>query len=274
MTTAKSNGAKSRPSPILGGGCNWIPWNAAWIKGMPDPTRMFSIQVVGIVVIKYLIKNDWDWDMVTWGFFLNPYVIFSFGVSIGIAIYGGGVDAFSKLPVYDRWACEWYFWNAALFHMIMDGFSGTFGVVPLIVNQYEQLDRRFITHHSVPWTVGLIELTFHSTFSLLSMWSILTNNPLRYPMELITGTLHIFGMIVFVGAEVYEGQLNVPANDPVGVPGNAWANVQLFDVYHLTYYWFGFWICNLVWWFVPYYRMVRAVDEIYQRFSVVPIKGE
>jgi hypothetical protein len=41
------------------------------------------------------------------------------------------------------------------------------------------------------------------------MWAILKNkdHPVRYPAELITGTLHIFGMLVFLIAEVYEGQL-------------------------------------------------------------------
>lgn len=75
------------------------------------------------------------------------------------------------------------------------------------------------------------------------------NHPLRYPMELITSTFQFMGMIVFVFAELNEGQLNVPAIDPVGIPGNRWANVKVFDLYHFTYYWFGFWFCNFVWGF-------------------------
>jgi hypothetical protein len=274
-TASNGNHVTKKTPQILGGGCNWIPWDAQWVQSMPDPTRMFSILVLGIIIFKYLAKYDWDFSLLLFGFVLNPYVIFSFGVSITVFQYGGGLEKFCALPVYDRWACEWYFWNAALYHMIMDGFTGTFGVVPLVLHQYQQLDYRFVSHHSVPWTVGLVELTTHSTFCLLSMWAILKNkdHPVRYPAELITGTLHIFGMVVFLIAEVYEGQLNVPANDPVGVEGDRWGNLKVWDMDQLTYYWFGFWICNNVWLVVPYYRMVRAFDEIHQRFSI-PIKRD
>jgi hypothetical protein len=65
-------------------------------------------------------------------------------------------------------------------------------------------------------------------------------------LELIVSSFQFMGMVLFIAAEVMEGQLNVPALDPVGVPGNRWANVK-FDLYHFTYYWFGFWFCNLIW---------------------------
>ena len=79
-------------------------------------------------------------------------------------------------------------------------------------------------------------------------------------------SVQVMGMIVFMGTELYEGQLNVPANDPVGVPGNAWANIK-FDHYHITYYWFAFWFANNVWSVVPTIRIVRAIQECAARFK-------
>jgi hypothetical protein len=165
------------------------------------------------------------------------------------------------LPVYDRWAAEWYWWNAWLYHAVMDGGSGTFQLVPVVVQQYSNLDLRFVLHHVVPWIVGAIELFVMQPLCIATLLAILYKSPLRFPLELVTSTFQIMGMLVFVGAEVYEGQLNVPALDPVGIPGNRWANVKLFDSYQFTYYWFGFWFCNLIWGFVPYYRIMRAVAE-------------
>ena len=77
------------------------------------------------------------------------------------------------------------------------------------------------------------------------------------------------GMIVFVVSELYEGQVHIPSLDPVGREGNMWANLQWWDSYHLVYYWFGFWFCNLVWGVVPYYRLHRAVCETVRAFALL-----
>lgn len=147
------------------------------------------------------------------------------------------------------------------------GGSGTFQLVPVVVQQYSNLDLRFVNHHVVPWIVGAIELFVMQPLCIATLMAILYKSPLRFPLELVTSTFQLMGMIVFVGAEVYEGQLSVPALDPVGIPGNRWANVKLFDFYHFTYYWFGFWFCNLIWGFVPYYRIMRAVGECKRSFQ-------
>jgi hypothetical protein len=93
-------------------------------------------------------------------------------------------------------------------------------------------------------------------------------------------------MILFIAAEVMEGQLNVPALDPVGVPGNRWANVKFFDLYHFTYYWFGFWFCNLIWYdlhvllydcrylelaYIIHYIMMRVCGMVYYRLYSVAL---
>jgi EXPERA (EXPanded EBP superfamily) len=158
----------------------------------------------------------------------------------------------------------------------MDGASGSFQLVPVVVQQYNILDRRFTNHHVVPWTIGVIELFIMYPLCLVSLYCILQNHPLRFPLELITSCCHVFGAIVFVASEVYEGQRNIPALDPVGIlptgdyryykddaEDNRHNNLLQFkfNLYHLTYYWFGFWFCNSIWAVVPMYRMMRAADE-------------
>jgi hypothetical protein len=54
--------------------------SAFWEKAQqyPDPTRCFSLLVITIIVVNYLIAVDWDFGLVFWGFFANPYVVFFF----------------------------------------------------------------------------------------------------------------------------------------------------------------------------------------------------
>jgi hypothetical protein len=260
--------------PVAMGGCQWIPWDSLWVQNLPDPTRVFSLLVIGIVLLRFLMVTNWDFSATISGFFLNPYVLFFFSMA-SMTAYRGVVVSHNQntkstphLPVYDRWAAEWYWWNAWLYHMTMDGASGSFRLVPVVVNQYDMLDLRFPNRHVVPWCIGVVELFIMGPLCLVTLWAILKRNAMRFPLELVTSSFHLFGMILFVAAEVYEGQLNVPALDPVGVPSDLWANVKL-NLYHITYYWFGFWFCNLIWLVVPMLRIRRALDEC--RFALAAV---
>lgn len=257
----------SSSNVVAKGHCHWIDWTSSVTRTIPDPTRLFSLLVIGIMLLKNYLAHQ-DLELIVMGFVLNPYVLAFFALAVA-TLYKAtkttttttkATTASTPLPVYDLWAAEWYWWNAWLYHAVMDGGSGTFGLVPVVVQQYQVLDGRFTNHHVVPWTIGAIELFIMAPLSLACCYCIHTRNPLRFPLEIVTSTFHFMGMVLFVVAEVYEGQLNVPALDPVGIPGDRWANLT-FDVYHLTYYWFGFWFCNLIWAAVPYYRVVRAVQE-------------
>lgn len=231
----------------------------------PDPTRMFSVFVLGFLWLRYLLAVK-DPMQLFWGFFASPYVI-AFFSSACLVVYAG-YDSKRKLAAYDRWTAEWYFWNAWLYHMTMDGASGTFRLIPVVVHQYDLLDRRFAQGHAIVWAVGFFELFVMAPCCLATCYAILQNRPSRYPLEIITSSFHFMGMILFVVTEVVlDEQVNVPAHDPVGVPGNAWANVRFFNWYHLTYYWFGFWFCNLIWGVVPLLRIHRAWHETVTAFN-------
>ena len=99
-------------------------------------------------------------------------------------------------------------------------------------------------------------------------------------MEILLSTLHITGMIVFVFTEVYDGQCHIPALDPVGhhcyssVTSTSTDHSMMirdhqqgyysnykFNLYHITYYWFGFWFCNMIWGIIPIIRIIRSILE-------------
>jgi hypothetical protein len=251
---------------LLGiGGCHYVPWSKA--HKIPDPTRIFSLLVITIMVIRFLMANDWNFSLVMTGFFLNPYVVAFFTTAVAVAYFS---RPSTPLPIYDQWTAEWYFWNAWLYHMVMDGASGSFRLVPVVVQQYDILDQRFPHHHVVPWLVGAIELFIMAPLCLITLWAVQKRHPLRFPLELITSTFQIVGMIIFVGAEVYEGQFNIPALDPVGTKDGLEFK---FNLYHLTYYWFGFWFCNLVWGVIPYFRTMRAVEECRLAFNQTAVSS-
>jgi hypothetical protein len=247
------------------GQCHWIDWDSDFIqKVLPDPTRIFSFLVIGIMIFRYLESHDWDVSLMMSGFLINPYVVISFAIACATLYVSWPAPNTTNtpLPIYDQWAVEWYWWNAWFYHMVMDGASGTFQLVPVVVHQYQVLDKRFSTHHPIPWTIGAVELFIMGPLCLAVVYCILKRHPARFPLELIVSSFQFMGMVLFIAAEVMEGQLNVPANDPVGVPGNRWANVK-FDIYHCTYYWFGFWFCNLIW-YVPalFDRMICAYHSL------------
>jgi hypothetical protein len=180
----------------------------------------------------------------------------------------------ASLPVYERWIIEWYYWNGCLFHAIMDGSSGSLRLIPVVVHQYDILDHRFPTHHTVPYIIGMIELLIMYPLCLITMYYILvdTKHPYRFPLEILLSTLHITGMIVFVFTEVYDGQCHIPALDPVGMnchTDHHTLQFKFFNLYHITYYWFGFWFCNMIWGIVPIYRIVRSVQECHRAFVLI-----
>jgi hypothetical protein len=226
----------------------------------PDPTRSFSLLTMAIMAVKFLAAHDWNVNLLLEGSLLNIYFLSSFLVGILVWKASGGIR---HLSVKEQYIAEWYWWNAVWFHAVLDGLTGSLWLIPVTLQQYRVYDRRFVTGHVVPYVVGLIELFVMCPLSFAIFWVIVKKHPLRYPMELILSSIQWMGMVIFIAAELYEEQVNIPALDPVGKTGDAWNNIK-FDVYHLTYYWFGFWFCNLVWCFVPLYRIYRALKECHK----------
>lgn len=257
-TTATAKAAAATVELGLFQGVNWEA-----LQKLPDPTRMFSWIVIGFPLVRFLHGHEWNIGLVISGFFVNPYVLGCLAAAVATSYFAAAAPKNNNdnpLAVYDRWTSEWYWWNAFLYHGVMDGGTGSFCGVPVMLQQYQVLDRRFITHHSVPYTVGVVEFVIMQPCCLALVWAVHRRSAFRFPLEIVTCCLHMFGCIMFVVAEYYEGQLNVPSLDPVGVEGNRWANVKL-DFYHFMYYWFGFWFCNLVWIAIPSIRLYRAFAE-------------
>ena len=242
-----------------------INWSSPVVEKCPDPTRLFSWFVIGFPLVRFLMDHDYDFSLVVSGFLLDPFVLGCLAAAVAVSYFATSnkTNPATAMPVYDRWAAEWYWWNAFLYHGVLDGATGSFCQVPVMLSQYQVLDRRFITHHSVPFTVGSVEFFIMQPLCLALVWAIHRRCVYRFPLELMLGCCHIFGLVMFMVAEIYEGQLNVPSLDPVGIPGNRWANPKL-NFYHFMYYWFGFWFCNLIWLFIPSIRMYRAFQECNQ----------
>lgn len=114
-----------------------------------------------------------------------------------------------KLSIGDVWASNWYLFNGFFYHMILDAFGGSFLLIPMVVQQYQVLDKRFINHHPVPWSVGVIELFFMAPLCFATHIAIKQGWSSRYPLEIVVSVAQFIGMLVFMIAEVYEGQLNV-----------------------------------------------------------------
>lgn len=95
--------------------------------------------------------------------------------------------------------------------------------------------------------------------------------PSRYPLELLVSLLHAFGMVMFCAVEIYEGNLNVPAVDPIGNEHGRFANLK-FTENHITYWWFAFLFSESIWGIVPFLLGRRAFNNIVAAFKQQPQK--
>eukprot|EP01127_Copromyxa_protea_P003579 TRINITY_DN1337_c0_g1_i1.p1 TRINITY_DN1337_c0_g1~~TRINITY_DN1337_c0_g1_i1.p1 ORF type:complete len:114 (-),score=14.02 TRINITY_DN1337_c0_g1_i1:37-378(-) len=91
--------------------------------------------------------------------------------------------------------------------------------------------------------------------------------PSRYPLELIVSLMHAFGMLMFCAVEIYEGNTNVPAVDPIGNAEGRFANLG-FSENHITYWWFGFAFSETIWAVIPFLLSVRAFNKIVASFKL------
>jgi hypothetical protein len=114
-----TSSSSSKPSVVYTvAGCHWLPWQSPWMarRVVPDPTRVFSLLVIGIMLFRYLQSHHWDVSLVVQGFFLNPYVVAFFVSAVATVWVAYDKEHWARMPVYDKWAAEWYWWNAWLYH--------------------------------------------------------------------------------------------------------------------------------------------------------------
>eukprot|EP01012_Entosiphon_sulcatum_P022287 TRINITY_DN2721_c0_g1_i1.p1 TRINITY_DN2721_c0_g1~~TRINITY_DN2721_c0_g1_i1.p1 ORF type:complete len:244 (+),score=51.69 TRINITY_DN2721_c0_g1_i1:25-756(+) len=186
--------------------------------------------------VEYITKGDAAFPDIQ-AYFLDP-VFLGGGVALTVLLwllFGGGKD----LSTRDLRVARWYLLNGTIIHICMDGLVGSFHKWPLFYKQYCTLDKRFITGHPIPWTVGVIEFFGHSLFCFLTYYGYHNRRRWTPAAELFACAFQIFGAIAFVLAEFREGLENVPAD---------W-NLD-FSWFHLFYFWFGFG-ANFVWLLIP-----------------------
>eukprot|EP01126_Amoeba_proteus_P053362 TRINITY_DN64_c0_g1_i1.p1 TRINITY_DN64_c0_g1~~TRINITY_DN64_c0_g1_i1.p1 ORF type:complete len:277 (+),score=47.68 TRINITY_DN64_c0_g1_i1:110-832(+) len=223
-----------------------------------DPTILYAFLCIGIMATKKLLAGDF---MIVLTFFVNPCVLFSLALGLATVYWSSLGNKSRTLSRSDLYSSNWYLVNGVVFHLMFDGFSGSLQSIPLIVDQYKVLDNRFNTHHAVPWVIGIIEMLVMAPLCFLTYRAIRRNLPSRYPLELMVAILHAFGMVLFCAVEIYEGNLNVPAVDPIGNSNGRFANLK-FTENHLTYWWFGFLFSEAIWGIVPFFLGRRAFRKI------------
>ena len=75
---------------------------------------------------------------------------------------------------------------------------------------------------------------------------------------------HLFGLVVFAGAEILQGCVHIPAAEPVGGGAGVCGSGILWPPTEnqLTYFWVGFVACNVPWVVVPLRLIAGACDDI------------
>ncbi|MES1913771.1 MAG: hypothetical protein MHM6MM_005930 [Cercozoa sp. M6MM] len=161
-----------------------------------------------------------------------------------------------KLSKADQMTARWYLLNGVLIHIGMDGLVGTLHQWKLFDEQYKIMDRRFIVEHSVPWTIGLIEITHHAPLALLTYYGYWHGKKWARLMEIVTCCFHYAGALFFVIPELKDGAINIPFD---------W-NLD-FTFHHVLYFWFCFG-ANFIWMFLPAGLAWRAGKRVVEDLEV------
>lgn len=112
-----------------------------------------------------------------------------------------------KLSGSESRRAGWFLWNCVIFHILMDGLSGTKLGNALMTQNYEVLDQRFRPDvadrgdAANAITVVTIELFFHSFVTLLAYIGVVTNSKWRYEAEIVALVTQLLGTFVFVVPE-------------------------------------------------------------------------
>eukprot|EP01060_Flectonema_neradi_P002445 TRINITY_DN114_c6_g1_i2.p1 TRINITY_DN114_c6_g1~~TRINITY_DN114_c6_g1_i2.p1 ORF type:complete len:258 (+),score=28.72 TRINITY_DN114_c6_g1_i2:42-815(+) len=204
-----------------------------------------------------------------------PYV---FGpVLLTIAVYVISHVCGKRVTLSDKDSVKagWYLFNGTIIMMLMDGFAGGLQAVPLLSPQYLKVDARYVCLFFLPLTpcttrkhrhlffkknryadkdssavmIAYIEIFMQTPACLITYLCYCWNHPLKYPMEIVTCTLHFMGTVAFAGPVILSDFEHVYVD----------RNFE-FTPDHLVFFWFAFGI-NTMWIIVPFLLGKHAVKE-------------
>eukprot|EP00445_Apocalathium_hangoei_P081300 CAMPEP_0204190086 /NCGR_PEP_ID=MMETSP0361-20130328/59026_1 /ASSEMBLY_ACC=CAM_ASM_000343 /TAXON_ID=268821 /ORGANISM="Scrippsiella Hangoei, Strain SHTV-5" /LENGTH=259 /DNA_ID=CAMNT_0051150851 /DNA_START=35 /DNA_END=814 /DNA_ORIENTATION=+ len=158
----------------------------------------------------------------------------------------------------ERRTLGWYLWNGAICHLMMDGLAGGGWALPLMIQNYEQVDRRFRQtsqpgERASAMLLMNIELVGHSSLCLMAYVGTALRRPWRHEVQILTLSLQLMGTIMFVVPEFMTECLNLA---PQGVATCA----PVPTLYNLVYFWFGTCI-SFIWFVIPLRMLWGSICE-------------
>lgn len=231
------------------------------LTGVLDPTLLFVVQTLGVVVFKAYSEGGSP-NVVK--FFMDPGTVAFFAlwaVSYCWGVFGGKQ---AKLQPWEQRAASWYLYNGVFFHFFCDGMAGGLGLCGILGELYKFLDKRVVTGDPGIQTVLCVELFIMLPLCLLTFRAIRQGLPSKHALQICTCTFHVFGTIQFVASEaIFDRCKNVPTLEPFGgAEAPHWCGKGMIwppTENQLIYFWFGFVFANIPWIFLPARLLLLAV---------------
>jgi len=179
---------------------------------------------------------------------LNDHFAVLIFVLAGLACWQKSIPIKGSLKKNDKLVAGWQFLNGLVIHLLLDGMVGYCGAFPSLQASFFELDKRFIDGAAAR-TIALMELLFYTPLCLVTFYAICQRMWWRHLINIITCTVQITGTFVFLGEEIHRNFQDVPCD---------W-NLE-FTFNHVTKFWLGFVVANMVWIVCPLLCMKYSFD--------------
>ncbi|KAJ2800802.1 hypothetical protein H4R20_003926 [Coemansia guatemalensis] len=176
------------------------------------------------------------------------------GSSVALTVIISAVlisQARTQLTCKDKSIVIWMLACAGI-HMVLEGYfafnhknlAGMQTVLADLWREYSHSDSRYLT--SDPFTVIMEGITalVDGSVAIVTAYGVLTDSPVRYPAQLITSLMQLYGNVLYMGINLMEGF--------------RYTNPHPF-------YFYGYFVSmNAIWMVVPAYLIYDACKNIYR----------
>ncbi|CAD5115479.1 DgyrCDS4448 [Dimorphilus gyrociliatus] len=144
-------------------------------------------------------------------------------------------------------------WLSACFfiHFFLEGyFSLNYDTFPEKQNflarcwkEYSKGDSRYILKDTFTVCMETITAFIDGPLCLIAVYAFLTNKPYRYIVQLIVSLCQLYGDILYLSTEAFEG-------------------FQHGEIFHPIYFWFYFFFMNILWIIIPFGCIVESFHKL------------
>ncbi|KAJ2082467.1 hypothetical protein H4R24_001566 [Coemansia sp. RSA 988] len=180
--------------------------------------------------------------------------LITLGSAVGVTIIISYIlisRARTQLTCKDKSTLIWMLACAGI-HIVLEGYfsynhknlAGMQTVMADLWREYSHSDSRYLT--SDPFTVIMEGITalVDGSFALATVYGVLTDSPVRYPAQLITSVMQLYGNVIYLGINYMEGF--------------RYTNPHPF-------YFYGYFVfLNAIWIFLPSYLIYDSCKYIYR----------